>query len=392
VIHNFFLEKLPGRPLLEKLRVIHLYEADWNLLLKYFIAYKLNITACREQTVAPEQAGGRPGKNACDTAAATVITNEIIMLQKLAGTILYHDAKACFDRIVENLSNTTLLSEGINPRLVRLHAQTLKNAKYHIKTKYGIATRPNGHMRPDAFHGTGQGAADSMPRWGFLSDTAIKAYNKLAKSEPITSPFNATTNITTKIRAFVDDTNCPTITHKNDLDDLKATLIHNAKLWETLLFTIGGKLELSKCKFSSFLWDSDENGTVKLHDNAQIGSIEIISSESQTPCQIEEIKPTEPYKLLGIQMTLNGNPKAQEAALREKCMKMTKVFTLAPLKPNDVATGYRAVILPTLKYGLAATNIPWYKLDVMEKPLIHTLLPKMGIASETRGGRFFVPK
>jgi hypothetical protein len=31
VIHNFFLEKLPGRPLLEKLRVIHLYEADWSL-------------------------------------------------------------------------------------------------------------------------------------------------------------------------------------------------------------------------------------------------------------------------------------------------------------------------------------------------------------------------
>ncbi len=391
VIHNFFLEKLPGRPLIEKLRVIHLYEADWNLILKYFIAYKLNLITCREQTVAPEQAGGRPGKNAADTAAATVITNEIIMLQKLPGTILYHDAKACFDRIIENLSNATLMSEGINPRLV-LHAQTLAKAKYHIKTKYGVAARPNGHMQPDAFHGTGQGAADSMPRWGFLSDTAIKAYNKLATSEPITSPFQGTMMLTTKIRAFVDDTNCPTITHKNDLEDLKATLIHNAKLWETLLFTIGGKLELSKCKFLSFLWTTDDNGTVKLQDIAQIGSIAINSSESQTPCEITEIKPTEPYKLLGIQMTLNGNSKAQESALREKCNKMTKVFTLAPLKPNDVATGYRAVILPTIKYRLAATNIPWYKLDKMEKPLIHTILPKMGINRHLPRAIVFAPE
>jgi hypothetical protein len=198
VIHNFFLEKLPGRPLLEKLRVIHLYEADWNLILKYFIAYKLNLTACREQTVAPEQTGGRPGKNAADTAAATVVTNEIIVLQKLAGTILYHDAKACFDRIIENLSNATLLCEGINPKLVRLHANTLRQAKYHIKTKYGVSDRPNGHMQPDAFHGTGQGAADSMPRWGFLSDAAIKTYNKLATSTPIKSPFHATTTLPPK--------------------------------------------------------------------------------------------------------------------------------------------------------------------------------------------------
>jgi hypothetical protein len=37
-VHNFFIEKIPGKPLLVKLRVIHIYEADWNLILKYFIA------------------------------------------------------------------------------------------------------------------------------------------------------------------------------------------------------------------------------------------------------------------------------------------------------------------------------------------------------------------
>jgi hypothetical protein len=379
VIHNFFLEKMPGQPYLDKLRVIHLYEADWNIILKFFIAYKLNLQACREKTVATEQAGGRPGRNAADTAAATVITNEIILLQKLTGTILYHDAKACFDRIIENLSNASLLSEGINPKLVRLHAKTLGTAKYHIKTKYGIAEKPNGHMRPDPFHGTGQGAADSMPRWGFLSDIAIKAYNKMATSDPIESPITRVIKLTTKIRAFVDDTNCPTITHKDDIDYLKATLVQNAKTWEALLFTIGGKLELTKCKFSSFHWKTDANGTVLLNLSPQIGSIKIESSELGTECEIQEIAANEAYKLLGVQMTLTGDSTAQEETMKEKCMKMAKVFTLAPLSPQDVTTGYTTVILPTLKYGLAATAIPWYRLDAIQQPLIHTLLPKMGI-------------
>jgi hypothetical protein len=50
-IHNFFLEKIPGRPLINKLRVIHIYEADWNLISKYFVLYKLHKTACFENTV-----------------------------------------------------------------------------------------------------------------------------------------------------------------------------------------------------------------------------------------------------------------------------------------------------------------------------------------------------
>jgi hypothetical protein len=35
-VHNIFIKKLPGVPLLDKLRVIHIYEADWNLILKYY--------------------------------------------------------------------------------------------------------------------------------------------------------------------------------------------------------------------------------------------------------------------------------------------------------------------------------------------------------------------
>jgi hypothetical protein len=99
-VHNFFLEKIPGNPLIDQLRVIHIYEADWNIILKYYLTHKVLQTASQKATIAPEQAGGRPGRCAIDEATKTVILYETCRLQKLTGGIMYNDAKACFDRIV----------------------------------------------------------------------------------------------------------------------------------------------------------------------------------------------------------------------------------------------------------------------------------------------------
>ena len=39
---------------------------------------------------------------AADTTEVTKVTNEIILLEILAGTLLHHDTKANFDQIIEN--------------------------------------------------------------------------------------------------------------------------------------------------------------------------------------------------------------------------------------------------------------------------------------------------
>jgi hypothetical protein len=98
---QFFLEEIPGNPRINKLTVIYIYKADWNLLLKIFTAYKLNITACQQQTVSPEQAEGRPGHSAASTASQLLIHNETLFHQRKNCAIIYNDAKRCFDRIIE---------------------------------------------------------------------------------------------------------------------------------------------------------------------------------------------------------------------------------------------------------------------------------------------------
>jgi hypothetical protein len=62
------IEKVPGNPKINKLRVIHLYEADYNLLLKIIWARRLVWHANDKDRINEGQAGSRPDRNATDVA------------------------------------------------------------------------------------------------------------------------------------------------------------------------------------------------------------------------------------------------------------------------------------------------------------------------------------
>jgi hypothetical protein len=169
------IEKIPGKPLIEKLRVIHIYEADWNLILKYFVAHKLTKSACHQNSVTMEQVG----------ATKTGTTPEIYHLQKLTGAMVYNDVKACLDRIIENMSNLACMREGLAPSYAKQHSQTLRQMQNHIKAHHDCSQHHNGNMKPVSFLVSTQGAGVSMARCGLESDAPIRAYNKTAISEPI---------------------------------------------------------------------------------------------------------------------------------------------------------------------------------------------------------------
>jgi hypothetical protein len=94
------------------------------------------------------------------------------------------------------------------------------------------------------------------------------------------------------------------------VEELIEILTHNATTWEKLLHLIGGKLELTKCKFTVYSWKMDEQGTMILRQDKQIGKISIMDSETNQSMEIEEIRTNKPYKLLGIPMA----PQSPEGA------------------------------------------------------------------------------
>jgi hypothetical protein len=183
---------------------------------------------------------------------------------------------------------------------------------------------------------------------------------------------------TTSIRAFVDDSNCIMLNLYNDRNMITQQLTFSAKQWEELLHTIGGKLEISKCKYVIITWHYDKNGTGILHVETESNSIEITDSESGELQNIQEITVKDHYKLLAVDMCINGDFTQQVEKLKEKIQKYRNVLQKLPLTPQEATIGVQGVIYPSVKYGLNATNIPWNDLDILQAPLTSSILSKIG--------------
>jgi hypothetical protein len=101
---------------------------------------------------------------------------ETIRLQRLSGAVLYNDAKASYDRVIENISNLALMKQGLPIEVTKLHAQTFQQLTYFIKHGLGIGDKPHSHNQPKPVYGVGQGSTDAPSRWGFLCDPLLELY------------------------------------------------------------------------------------------------------------------------------------------------------------------------------------------------------------------------
>jgi hypothetical protein len=83
---------------------------------------------------------------------AKVISYEFIRNQRLFGGVIYNDAKACYDRVIENISNIALLHHGIPLPIAKLHSQTFQKINYVIKHKLGISSTSHRHNHPSPIY------------------------------------------------------------------------------------------------------------------------------------------------------------------------------------------------------------------------------------------------
>jgi hypothetical protein len=302
---------------------------------------------------------------------------------------MYNDAKACYDRMIENLSNIGLLREGLPPAIARLHAQTFKNLKYTIKHKLGIGNTHHGHLNPKPVSGMGQGSTDASARWSFTSDALIRAFNTKANDATITNPISKNV-INDKIAGFVDNIATMLIQHPEMEKFLLLLLQQDAQLWERLLYVTGGKLEITKCKFALFSWTFDNLGIGSLQQT-QRKHIQVSDSESKRPMIVEQLHPSEAYKYVGVSIAVDGNMQQQIKLLTEKCNTLSAALSQVYMSPSDINQGYTTVFGPSIKYVLPATSIEPHILTKMQQPITNTVLSQLGFNRHMPRSVVFAP-
>jgi hypothetical protein len=201
---NATIEKIPGKPLLHKLRVIHLIESDFNLLIGILWGRRMMAHAEKLGLLGDEQSGSRADRSAIDVLVLKQCLYSIMRLARRNGASFDNDAKSCYDRIVMLVASLCSQKMGMPKEACELFLKTLDKVRYHIKTKTGISDESYGTTEDLTMHGPGQGGRGSPSIWVTISSIIMECLRERSTGMTVSDP---KAEVTEEIYSsgFVDD-------------------------------------------------------------------------------------------------------------------------------------------------------------------------------------------
>jgi hypothetical protein len=148
------IQKIPGCWKINKLRVIHLYEADYTLMLKIIWARRLVWHAHDRNRLKTGQAGSRPGRNSIDVIIQKEMKYLYACLTRTGLATMDNDAKSCYDRIICTLAMIISQYLRVSPEHASTQATTLQQMCFKIRTAIGDSKRFYTHSEETSVHGT----------------------------------------------------------------------------------------------------------------------------------------------------------------------------------------------------------------------------------------------
>ena len=193
-------------------------------------------------------------------------------------------------------------------------ARTLQEAKYQLKTQMGISKAFYQHCELFPIYGTGQGSGNSPVIWCIISSILFDCHATKAHGATFESP-DKTISITVYMIGFVDDSTGQVNDFNSDIQPHPSVLInrmrHDAQLWNDLLWSSGGALELPKCTYQVIHWQFTADGSPVLQ-GGQVGEPILLHSGDRSNLQkIPSRSAHSAHKTLGYYKDPAGNQTKQ---------------------------------------------------------------------------------
>ncbi len=385
---NCMINKKTDSFLLSQLRVIHLFEADYNSIIGIIFGRYMIHRICDNQTFHPSQ-WGRPHRECEDTLMLKELTYQVATMSRTDIATFDNDASSCYDRIVTRFALLCCRAHGVPEGPCRMTAEVLDNVIHKIKTAYGISEECYVNQPESPIHGVGQGSQDGPSLWGVSSSITFRGADRLSKGLTCVNPSheipNRSITHSRKLDGFVDDV---TGWYNRMLQELRASGIfpvsdlaigmqRDAATWQTLLDISGGKLAIAKCLYYLGHWRWAPDGTPEFMPASTIGDLISLKDDSGNVA-IPHFDANEPHLTLGVWKSPAGNLSKQFEHLRDKSNRWTKSMQAAPLTKDEAFMSYTRIYIPSLRYGLGTCFFPPQDLLIIQRPAIRTILPKMG--------------
>jgi len=166
---NVLLEKQPGNLNVEKLRIILLFEGDFNNNNKW-LGRAVMFNAEVHNLMAPEQYGSRKEKSAAIQCLNKRLLYDYVRCNHIPMALCSNNAKSCYDWIVLIVAALCLCRLGADKALVQSMIGTIHGMQYHVRSIYGdlqIAQGQKEWGKPIA--GIGQGNRAGPQIWAAVS-------------------------------------------------------------------------------------------------------------------------------------------------------------------------------------------------------------------------------
>jgi hypothetical protein len=238
---------------LDELRVIHLFEADFNLLVGLVFGRRTVHNAVNHQRLHLNQFGKKGGE-CMDATISKTLHNVIAIYTKTPLGQFESDATACFDRIVMTFAMLCFFAYGYPMILIRFWLGVLTHHCHQVKTSHDISAGSYSSTPESPIHGPGQGSRGGPGSCVVLTSVLLHALNQLAHGAQFCDPAQ-TRQYLNCAAMFIDDNTSAAYDfnrwlHLQPTPDIVVRLLEkDAQVWERLLFTSGGLLKLRKCLY-----------------------------------------------------------------------------------------------------------------------------------------------
>ena len=127
---SVMIEKDAGNPNINRLRIIHLFEADYTLFLKIIWASCLVKRGEEANQFGEAQQGSRQNRAANDAVLLKRLTYDLSRILRSNLGTFDNDAKSCYDRIINSIAMLAAKRLGMPDTVIATHAGILWALQY----------------------------------------------------------------------------------------------------------------------------------------------------------------------------------------------------------------------------------------------------------------------
>jgi hypothetical protein len=199
------LEKIPGVPRINKLRIVQLLKAGLNQVLQSAFARNISKLAQETPGIISEHQYGR-SYQMCVTPVMNKLLTVQLLIQKKTNRILFdNNAKGCYNRIFSGIALAALRRIGYSNNSVRMLGLLWAQLEHHVATGFGVSDASYKSTMNKLLYGIGQGICSSPIVWALLNQLLLTALGEEFDCISLVSVDGITTD-TRPGDSFVDDT------------------------------------------------------------------------------------------------------------------------------------------------------------------------------------------